>query len=103
MLQVVIGLLAAVRGDGAVVEVYDKQNHAGKGKTHDSWGFIAFLLTYTAAFVGITIWLVNMLAKRGWIGPSITQPPPPPPRRDRPRRSIATQSQITYSYMTNPL
>ncbi len=63
LLQAVIGLLAAIRGEGEDVEVYDQQMHAGKEKTDDSWGFITFLLNCTAAIVGIAIWRVSILAK----------------------------------------
>ena len=106
MLQAVIGLLAAFRGEAREAHLTrygDLEAPTGDGS---SWGWIIFgiilLLIYTAGIVVCTVRLVSMLVKQGWQG-GAAQPPPPvaQQRRASRRRDMATQSQATHTYISS--
>jgi len=63
-----------------------------------------FLAMYAVVVVGVTIWVVCLLARCGWLSHQLNvSSQPAVVRRKHRKRDVATQSQTTYSYVSQPL
>ena len=76
--------------------VIHKEEVANKEGGDNSVFYFTALYTVVVAF--ITVFVTRVLVQRGWLW-TATQTAPPASRTC----SVATQSQVTYNYVSNPL
>ena len=98
MLEAIILVLASIRGEsaeahGMVIHKVEVANRAGGDNS-----VFYFTALYTVVVVFITVFVTRVLVERGWFW-TATQTAPPASRTC----SVATQSQVTYNYVSNPL
>ena len=100
MLQAII-FFAAIRGE--VAEAHGMMIHKAEEANREGGDDDVFCFTalYTVVVVFITVFVTRVLAQRGWLW-AATQAAPPPSLQTR-TCSVATQSQVTYNYVSNQL
>ena len=98
MLQASIILLASVRGEGAAA--HGMVMHQAEVATRQGCDTHVFYFTalYSVVVVFLTVFVTRVLVERGWLW-TATLTAPPASRTC----SKATQSQVTYTYVSNPL
>ena len=98
MLQASIILLATVRGEGAAA--HGMVMHQAEVATRQGCDTHVFYFTalYSVVVVFLTVFVTRVLVERGWLW-TATLTAPPASRTC----SKATQSQVTYTYVSNPL
>ena len=98
MLQTSIIVLASFRGEGAAA--HGMVMHKAEVATREGGDAHVFYFTalYTVVVVFLTVFVTRVVVERGWLW-TATQTAPPASRTC----SKATQSQVTYNYVSNPL
>ena len=98
MLQASILVLASIRGEGAAV--HGMVIHKAEVATREGGDAHVFYFTasLTVVVVFLTVFVTRVVVERGWLW-TATQTAPPASRNC----SKATQSQVTYNYVSNPL
>ena len=98
MLQASILVLASIRGEGAAA--HGMVIHKAEVSNREGGDTLVFYFTalYTVVVVFLTVFVTRVVVERGWLW-TATQTAPPASRTC----SKATQSQVTYNYVSNPL